>query len=1835
MRCRVVPILLAAVSIFAPAIGRAQNNPLAGGTGQSKPPANTPGPPPSATSVPAGQSAPAGQGTPALRTFSPTTGAEGTTVTLSFTGANFRTPMLLQFSPATGLNVSNVSVTSGNQIQATLTIDPSAPLGPRQVLLIVADHSLATALPFTVTGSPPCNTPGLAAGVPCPPATSGQPKQPPIGRPQPRPAQALTILRVTPNQIPAGSQNVELKLEGTNFAPGAAVNFATTGGGIASVFSQGGSRFVNNTEIHVFVNVLATALPGGRDVTVTDPNHIAGTGKGLINITAPVLAGLKPVAGGLKLAPITLQKFPEGKILLDQPQWGDQWQGEVEVHYGMPLLSDGLVFQWHEQNPGLADYFELRIYSRDGTTLLAKKLIDGKTVMVSGTPTNVVPTYYRPEPAFLEEVLAPTTPPPGLKLVYPQWGGSNNAKQKIVITPSPPPSASQMGDGDLQWEVAGFRTYNKDGTAKMYLRVAGPGSSGSSGNSGSQTDIEVEISDRWPLAAPQAPNGLDNCPSQLASGKGLQLTDVGDPSVVGKDGKIKPGAVAINDYVGDPFVLSGDFDLSRSPYATHPGDTVNKCSGCLFGNVQQFQFDNLFVDWGDGHIEKLSAPPADPNTSGWNSGVELSLPPCAPSPTCPYSVSHTYDYPGLYNVRVFQLSNADVQQVDPSLVVASVDGPGVHPYMAALTVSQYRGTGTSQSGGAPTPTGALRSLIASSMAQPQGSAPSDVAHRAYMLYCNQITVTNVEDLLADGPLHLKSIDNPNFPGHGVTQGRPGEVKASSVLRASEQVAPQAGAAGMPRVAPEVSPPAPPTSQPSEPGKVLREAPLAPGAGGGPTGMSAVCSSCDESMVATTQLHYYGRGRVRITWHLDNGAWPPGSDGEVVDIGPSDQRPNLNRQDANKGDPLVRPPAKFTSQSLSIALSGEWSEHVVSVEAEVMPPMPPPRMSTAIATTLGSFLKPPSGASETDKGANTQVDAASQAQALLSSLTPPPASHLPPLKVGFLSPSNIAGPGHGAVVYANDALATVAATLVAAKKTDQHVWSQPETYAVVKSDPQQPCTFHFPVAGGGHFDVSGLQNHVTKSGNAYNGTGNLIVHLATATGYTQYPPIPVKIQGWVVPDGENVQNGTFDVSPAVTLDADTPGLSGTIDRLQGTAGDKVTATLSVTLTDKTVRLPGVEKPQQWSSVSSTLTPSGDWTKDGLTLPVSLLGWSSFTIQSNSVRLDLSHHDGDAANSLCGGGSGADWVGVRLVNATIVPYTMDLVSSSSAQRTVTDWGIVGSGICGHFSTGAFTAQLGDGSVHFDSIDATAQSGNFNALYKGMDVHVPWLDADLKGNAQLQAGGGQQAHITFPLSGSASPKNYTNVSLKASNLQFTKVENVGWAIQADARWDFTAENKHFAGFTQNMYFGMDGRAYFAKGDASKNVSLSGSSTLGFTLVDLGSVQLSASAAGTDILDFLFQTTVHLSEVMPAAPVQVNYSINKSGQTYSAAGPTNSPFSIQVPYPSGQPSANANVHPQYQGGSNTEYSGSVDLDELGGPPIKGEFRLGYQGGHDYWITRVTIGLGQEGVPIIPVPPIMNLYAIRGGLGHNFPLAAFKDQGTLESLSPVMDGSFLFMAGLRVGMPDEFTYMLDGDLTIKASGQDAGARMDFRAWLLTADQSGNGDFQGYFQYAGNNFDGRLWGHLDFMNGVAYLDLGNSENNAAIDIHFGNGPWHIDAGKKEGPRIHGHFLIADADCYFMLGSDVGLAIGGSENVRLDVGDDSVASAYVYADMDMGLQITPQPHVIGDFSVDAGAGACVASVCVSDNVTASVHVEAVPIDISATASLPLPWPLSNITFTVHL
>jgi hypothetical protein len=1458
---------------------------------------------------------------PALRGFTPVQGTQGSTVRLTLTGINFSTPASLQFTPASGITVLSTTVTNSNEIQAQLSIAPTASLGARGVTLTVgAKTRLAATNTFTVVSS--------AISVRTAP---------------------MQILRIVPNQIQAGSQNVSLTVQGTNFVPGTQVNF-TVGAGIpAAVFANGPASYMNSTELQVSVSALPSALPGGRNINLLGPAQQTAVGPGMLNVQAAPRPAGPPTL--LKIAPITLQTFPMAVVVLDAPL-GKATESDQNQTFAVPLLDDASVFQWHEENPGLADYYELRIYAKDGKTLLAVQKITGHAVLAMGGTLNVVPTYFRPTDAFLKQVLDPVRGMIFLNQSPASLLGAGILKNVSATPPStqatmpafPPDQLNgQLAQGDLQWEVAGFHTYNQNGVAPQPPAVQSRNQSIHSLNTVQATanppappstvDIEVEISDRWPLMAPQAPNGLACGGTGFGSGLNVQ-----DLSATGGD---------INTYPGDQWSLGGTIDLSRSPYK--PGFTSQfavpspSCgSQCFGGDVTSVQFDNVFVDWGDGKVVPLSAPPVNSSLTNWDPGDPLALPTDQTSP-----MQHAYQSLGSFKIRVYQLSEGDLQHVSAAAVSASQDGPTT-PFMQMALLSKISAQGSIKSG---LTVAGVQSNFQQMLAQGNntGTSPAaQVASDAYMLYCHAVDIVPVEDLDADGPLHLKSIDDPDFGAYDLNKARPiGEGLLNRT--------PLGAAAGKPKEAatPSVSNAAA-LSGPKTPIKESEARILTPGGSGPPP--IAICSTCDDGMDATTALNYYGSGQVRVTWTVDGVVSQ-----QTMGLGPSQKRMNLTRQGYETIDfmgfdlqfPIPEPPIIISTRSpiYSPTLQTQpLGNHTVTVQADVMPQPTMPNLSNPLGKALGALmphsLSPPSGSApnaNTGSGKISTAPNVAEAQSLLNTLAPPAGSNLPPLKIGLLSPDNHSSTGLGAVQYVNGPLQQVVSQLTSTLP-DQHVASNNTAYQVVASDPTKPCEFLFPVKSGGAFEISGLQNHVTQQDGTYNGTGNLILYMAnTGSGsYFQFPPIPVTISNWSVPDGLHVQTGSINVAPKLQLDASAPALKGSIETLSGQAGGELDATLNVTLSDDTLRLPG-ETPVSWNGVTSEITPVGDWIKDGLSMPPTLIGWSSFTMQSSSVRLDLSHYAGDGAGPLCGPLTGSDWVGVRFPSLAITPYTMNLVASGSLQPVVNDWGITGggtnegSGLCGALATTTpFTATLGSGTVTFASINATAFNGNFSAVYKGMDIYVPWLDTHLTGDATLLSGGGKEASITFPLTSPPITKTYGNFSFTTSNLNFTQEQGIGWSVQTNTHFVFSTENKQFAAFDRSFIFGMDGRGYFANAAGSQDVSLGGSSHLGQTPVDLVSVHLTAPATGGQVLAALFNTNVHLSEVMAAAPVQVNYSIDQSGTSYATTGPTNAPFTIEVPYPSGQPSSDAQVHPVYSGGSGSggggsEYSGTVDLSELG----------------------------------------------------------------------------------------------------------------------------------------------------------------------------------------------------------------------------------------------------------------------------------------------------------------
>jgi hypothetical protein len=188
---------------------------------------------------------------PSLKGFLPLASRQGTSVTVVFTGSRFASPAEVEFSPGAGITVQSTRVINADKIEAQLVIDPNAPLGTRKVSLRVGKTQLAADKTFTVAEEA-----------------------------------AMEILRLVPNQIPAGSQNFDLTLEGKNFVPGTIVSFAV-GDTATDIFVVGAANYINSTEMHVTVNVLPNALPGGRDIRLESPNQRSVVGKGMLNVQTP------------------------------------------------------------------------------------------------------------------------------------------------------------------------------------------------------------------------------------------------------------------------------------------------------------------------------------------------------------------------------------------------------------------------------------------------------------------------------------------------------------------------------------------------------------------------------------------------------------------------------------------------------------------------------------------------------------------------------------------------------------------------------------------------------------------------------------------------------------------------------------------------------------------------------------------------------------------------------------------------------------------------------------------------------------------------------------------------------------------------------------------------------------------------------------------------------------------------------------------------------------------------------------------------------------------------------------------------------------------------------------------------------------------------------------------------------------------------------------------------------------------------------------------------------------------------------------------------------------
>jgi hypothetical protein len=1307
---------------------------------------------------------------------------------------------------------------------------------------------------------------------------------------------------------------------------------------------------------------------------------------------------------------------------------------------------------------------------------------------------------------------------------------------------------------------------------------------------------------------------------------------------------------------------------SLSPFGSGSGKASSSGSSnpMIATTVNQVTFKNVFVDWGDGTLEPFSGKPLDAlYTNGTDFGSSYKVEPGA--------FSHTYSRSSTYRVKVFVLSDEDM--VRDGIVGEVAQGltptQSIQGVFTRLSSSLISGKATALPLGKVSESKSVRVQSRTEKAVAplaKVAAPTFGGHagefldlrpsaaqaleRAYVVYCHDLIVKDREDPCANLPVHLVSAEL-EFPKDepvaksGKVQTMGGAPQSPKALQTAPTVVagpkatmpPAAANAGSARSLGNAA-----VNTASRSGLAAQ-----PVASLGAHGMNAApaqagpnlpsTTPCNLFYSAVTRVKYYGQGTVRVVWKVDERQ--VGSREVSVK---SPKRVGLKAEDAQTcKNPLLGEVA-LNSPALPVDSLGR---HLTTVEAYVLPDQSGDldinELTSFTNLALGKALQAPMS----PRLAHTLADSFRKT-----------GSGKPPVSFGLLNPSQAAGqPAYVALrQVGNLAMGTSLQRAPNGALTGLMQLQPPyrvETrgaYEVKATQPDKVCNLFFPTKGG-NFPVTNLGStlKLTPDGTFQraSGKGLLVFGLRAGTAPDTVAPYPldVKFSDWKL-DGVTVTKGQIELQPNQTYDG--PGVNGKLLKVRGEVADKnapqdMFATLKLSPTDTSMVLTSDGSLRPSWTVEAPVTTQGDWIAKGLKLETTVLGPTPWAFSATDVILDLSSLEGADPK----GGKSSDWVGVSLGKVTLIPATLGIQGGAWTKPLPqpTDWTIEGQGVNGNVDVGPWTADYRSGNLAIATIHFKAKNGHYSATYKDVAIRSPWFKDPIKGDAswvRMESGtymlNLDKLHVDKRPILAGGP-----MALEPLDLQFTRIKEGGLLMQGRARISLKAENKALATFeVDRVGFGLDGLLYFGDdGARSAKAILNRASSLGPTPADLQEAMLTGGSAKDTPLNLRVNAKLRLSEnpVIPGTPVTMDFRLQAAGApgAFTAPEVKVSPFSMDVAFPLGSPSLKAKINTNYQPGgtvggapamASNRFSGEVDLSMFGGMPVKAQFVLGYEKGKDYFATRVDVPVGPSGTPIIP--EIIHLYRLSGGFAYNFGLDVFKDGGSIANAKPDFKGETLFMAGARVGSGDGFIYTLDGQLVVRSSGA---ARMDFGAWLLSRNPSGAAPLRGCLEFSGGNFDGRLWGGFSFLGDTVALELGASEQAAACSLHFGGGNWRIYAGDRNGQRIVGRLMGTTANAYMMLGNEVGLAVGGGTSWYLGAGVG--VKAYAKGWMDMGLQITPQARIIGDFGAGMEAGVCAFGACVTAGVSANVHAEALPIAVSASCCVDLPWPLGDICFTVKM
>jgi len=1348
---------------------------------------------------------------------------------------------------------------------------------------------------------------------------------------------APLVQLIAPKSVERG-QEYNLKLEGLRFTDSTVVTLA--GIGVKS-FNRASA-----TLAFLDVFVPPTAKEGDR-LAIASNEQGTNIGPAVLTVAKPQPPLVLPQNPCVDVSKIE----PESIIDLSPSWWS--WQG-FNIHVGqagssgptpvpsgnpptlnIPVIDDFTVLRWKLWNPTL-DYLEVRFFSaKTNDPIMTKTLLGGaQSLHLTGDLIFELFSHI-PENQM----------PVNMAKYIPLKHGVYSSFQNYYYL-NPGASAEQVASmlwsqgcqkADVIWQVVGFRKYfcAYDSTQKTSPQ--------------SNVALQVAESDLALFKLPDRPKGLACGPS------GLQKAQVKVNLFNETKNNRKQGTVLANaDLIGDEWVLQGSLALTNSPY----GENKEYSTAVTV--------PNLFLDWGDG----TGAVPLSGKIKGqgttWDKSVEIEIP--------KETFTHAYEYTGAYTVRIFQLSDYDIQQPTDSFyetlsqAITPSSPSGNDPY---YSVAPH---GPSQSGSSGTPP--MQAWKPGSGGDPLAG----VLSRAYLVYCNNLSINPYQDTCALGSLNLVSLEILDFPGHDILQ--PGSSTQTGIHINTALIK------AMP-------------------------------------GIDAVAVTCDTALFAHAQLTYFGAGDAEILWWVDD---------QLVYTDTSSLRglASSPRQNLGQGQSLNCTSAihsKFPVDSGMLPVD-KLGKHTVRAEVRVSHSFALSNLGLVFQSAVKSLAKggaagtPPAPGPE-PSGAGPKADSPPPDPAVgtldpwLSALSEQQKSGNPAPQIGFLNP-NLNGGGQPPVAYVNDLFADPNLSFGNAAGG---ISSSIKTYLVNEVRDKLGCNVVFPSQGGDFHltDMAGgstsLSQITLDPDNTYSGSGTLHIFIRDGSGAKVEKFVPgTGFKGWSIDEqAARVTNGKLDVSPSQQSQISFSGAWGTLAHIAGSVANNVSgpmlATFDITLKSKYLhQLIGDQSvPVKFTGVAAPITVQGDWYAAGLQLGKTQIGLSNFSIQSDDVTLDFSEAQSPSSAKI----SSPGWVGLYLGQAQISPYIpLNLTPTNSFKVTnKEDWIVQDGGLSGRAVSSPFDSDIQEGHFHFADVDFIVTGDVPEATYHDVQVKVPWIGVTLHGDAQLvkindQVGyGTDMAYITAPPVTQSYPC-LGKITMTAQNFLLT-TDPTGPVVQCDiSPFAFETEGKPFASFSVNGFlFGFDGRAHFPGPAMSLVLPLDAKTTFGQSGAQLTSVTLDASAPGDERLHFTIATVLSLSDsdYIPSSNVAINYALLRSGSDYSGQGPWNTPYQMGVVFPLGSQEMQSQVSPSYiqsqqsslpepealpggpralggadsggASGDGNRYSGSVDFTILGGKGITAQFVLGYKNGKSYYLILANVATK---IPLSPIP--MAIYSFGGG---------------------------------------------------------------------------------------------------------------------------------------------------------------------------------------------------------------------------------------------------------------